>query len=92
MFGVCCICKSNKRDNVLDPTTLDIMKIINRRKTQKVVKPVDELNISLYNSKKKEESNESFGCFSFFDVCYKNDDIKRVHFNSEYEVTLLSQE
>lgn len=93
MFSAFCCCKSNKpEEDVLDPTTIDIMNMIERNEKNK---KIDELNVSLHNGKNKGELNvplnaknksesDNFGCFSFFDDCYKIDVIKRVHFSDEY--------
>ena len=53
----------------------------------------DELSKSIHKeteteteTEKENNNNElkSQSCFSFFDFCYKEDDIKRAHFNIEY--------
>jgi hypothetical protein len=95
MSSVCCSCKSNKTgEDVLDPTSLDGIKIENKKRNRKNVKPIDELNISHNGIKnKKELAKTNFNCFSFFDVCYTNDDddVKRVKFNSDYGVASISE-
>jgi len=85
-----CSCKSRKsQEDVLDPTTLDIIKVINRKRKNT---NVDELNISYHGYKK--EKVQDYNCFSIFDACYNknDDDIIRTDYNIEYATASLSQE
>ena len=89
-----CSCKSRKsQENVLDPTTLDLIKVINRKnKNRKNTIVDDELNVTYSGNKKIQE--QDFNCFSIFDVCYNknDDDIVRTDYNIEYAIASLSQE
>jgi len=97
MSCLCSNCKCKKsEDSVSDPTHTDLIKVLNKikiKESRRNVKPIDELNISHNGIKnKKELDNTNFNCFSFFDVCYTNDDdVKRVHFNSDYAVVSISE-
>jgi hypothetical protein len=95
IFNYFCSCKSRKsQENVLDPTTLDLIKVINNKNKNRKNTHVDDLNISYHDIKSKEQKLSDFNCFSLFDACYnKNDDeIKRTDYNSEYAIAYLSQE
>jgi hypothetical protein len=50
----------------------------------------DKLSKSIHKEKENDKENDNNkeektqNCFSFFELCYKDDDTKRVHFNIEY--------